>query len=457
MPTFGTSQLRPGLATLGAATMLAAVLGVCSSVSTPLALVVLAGLLLTLFANLFGAVHTAIVLILAGPLVLTQIKFGGLTLDNAVTLAGLLLLVQSMIFQQPGTRNRMRESLGIYLAVLAFVVAFSALANPGDAKLASVLRYLTLALLVYYLANNNAELVKFSLNALQTLLIIGAVSVIVQPFVGWPAPFASKEGVIGAARYGGLFGHPNFAAYPLLLGVLVIILINRHRFGTQIALCTVLMGAAAMTGSRTAVLVFVILLVCIAVRSGQILSRWVLGILVLAVPFAGVATSRFANLVSSGGVDGDNAGGWRITQWQFALDLWRENWLFGVGWGNAQNLLPSNLGVHSAYIEVLAETGVFGFLLFVLAVFYLVVKSASDWRVLTVVLYPVLTGVSDRTLLYPSILCVLVVAVMYFRQFADDGGSRLVNGGANEVRTASTERAQAVGRVGARGRGSCPN
>jgi hypothetical protein len=400
---------------VSSAGLVAAAMGLCVAISLPLTAVICGGLILLMITLYLGAPRTAVVLVLSGPLLLSTIKIGGLTLDNAVTMAGFALLVAAILLQNRKIRGVLTEPVGMYLVVLAFIVAFSALANPGGAKLSSVLRYVTLALLVYHLASHGPKLVAFAMDTLETLLVVGACSIFLQPIVGWPAPFLSKEGVIGAARFGGLFGHPNFAAYPLLLGVLVLVMSKRHALWARFTESVVLISAAMMTGSRTAVVMFVILLLCVAFRRGESFARSLIVVIVAALPFASVATSRFLSIISTGGVAGDNAGGWRLAQWQFALDLWRDNVLFGVGWGNAQNLLPSNLGVHSAYLEVLAETGIVGFILFVFALVSLVRGYRLYPAVLVLVGYTLLTGVSDRTLLYPSVLCVLCVGILFIR------------------------------------------
>jgi O-antigen ligase len=48
--------------------------------------------------------------------------------------------------------------------------------------------------------------------------------------------------------------------------------------------------------------------------------------------------------------------------WRAALDLWWHNPLFGVGYRQHEAYLPLNYSAHNAYLAMLADTGVFGFI-----------------------------------------------------------------------------------------------
>ena len=50
---------------------------------------------------------------------------------------------------------------------------------------------------------------------------------------------------------------------------------------------------------------------------------------------------------------------------QIAMALFLSNPLQGIGWGNTQNLVFVNTNIHNVYAQLLAETGIVGFTVFV--------------------------------------------------------------------------------------------
>jgi O-antigen ligase len=54
----------------------------------------------------------------------------------------------------------------------------------------------------------------------------------------------------------------------------------------------------------------------------------------------------------------------RSTVWSAALDVWMSSPLFGVGFRQHEALLPGALSAHNAYLAMLADTGIVGFLLY---------------------------------------------------------------------------------------------
>lgn len=73
----------------------------------------------------------------------------------------------------------------------------------------------------------------------------------------------------------------------------------------------------------------------------------------------------------------------RTYLWEFALDMFRENPIIGQGWGTyshrlnvtVNTLVVSNQYAHNIYIQLLAETGVIGFLCFTLPMIITLYKS----------------------------------------------------------------------------------
>lgn len=354
---------------------------------------------------------SGVLLTISGPILFSQIPVAGMTADNVVTAVGLLFLAVPVIvhwgrFQWNG--------LATYFLLLILAILLSVVANFGDAKSISLLRYCGLLFLVLYLSRASREFLKFSFNTLITCVSIGAVSIFAQPVTNWPAPYPSKEGLIGSMRYGGLFGHPNFAAYPLLLCALLVLLAPWMRPKLAFILSSTFTAAALMTGSRTALIVYAVLLLWMAFKLRNLAARYtVFGLvaMVAMVPIASIAVSRVLSLVETGGVSGDNAGGWRVQQWDLAISSWQSEPWFGIGWGHSEDILRSNLGVHNSYLEILVETGVVGATLFAIGVLALIKQALRNSSSIVLVFYVLGTAVFDSVAFYPSVLAILVVGM----------------------------------------------
>ncbi len=59
-----------------------------------------------------------------------------------------------------------------------------------------------------------------------------------------------------------------------------------------------------------------------------------------------------------------NSFNWRIAQWAFLIDRWRDAPLLGYGLDTSRFLTPLGSSSHNDYIRFLAEGGIFGFILF---------------------------------------------------------------------------------------------
>ena len=55
--------------------------------------------------------------------------------------------------------------------------------------------------------------------------------------------------------------------------------------------------------------------------------------------------------------------GSRLSYYIEAINLWRENWFVGVGFGSWEDYVPGHKYPHNFFLELLAETGLIGFLI----------------------------------------------------------------------------------------------
>jgi O-antigen ligase len=74
-----------------------------------------------------------------------------------------------------------------------------------------------------------------------------------------------------------------------------------------------------------------------------------------------------------------NSFNWRVAQWTFLVDRWRDEPLLGYGLDTSRFLTPLASYSHNDYIRFLAEEGIFGFFLFLVfigAVFFRLIQLA---------------------------------------------------------------------------------
>jgi len=68
----------------------------------------------------------------------------------------------------------------------------------------------------------------------------------------------------------------------------------------------------------------------------------------------------------------------RVDIWQATIDLWLRHPLFGVGFRQHELFLEGGLPSHNAYLAMLADTGIFGFIVYV---WLLVRSTVASWSI----------------------------------------------------------------------------
>lgn len=338
----------------------------------------------------------AILCLLMGPILLSGFRVGELSLDNYVSLFGLVLGGSALIMFNLGKPQR----LVIFAPVsIAISIAVSGFANEIDSVPEST-RYVSIAVLATL-----ASLPRYSTFAMRVLrfaVLIGAASVIAEKL----SDYSHTKSLFEATdRFGGLMGHPNFGAYLISLVALTILTQKDLRFSTMIELVTLLV-ALLSTGAIAATLTFAALAGIILLTKLS-LKRWLVA--VFALPLVALfGSSLLWRLSGAENLLQVDSFVWRIQHWNFLLGAAEGHRLFGIGWQQSM-LLGSGFAAHSAYIQVIVELGVFGFALIAASWLAFLVMSRGSLALFLPLVFSAIVSITDPALLYPSTLSALVV------------------------------------------------
>jgi O-antigen ligase len=194
-------------------------------------------------------------------------------------------------------------------------------------------------------------------------------------------------------------GHPSaFGSFLFLFICLTLWKLGhaRNRWGWLM-----LLGLAAflmvMTKSLTSLLMFTIFMIALIAPKLDVL-RLIGGILFIVLVFYVFASTEFGHeklnavletpvfnrdldisrtiLLAFG--DGNSAN-WRIAQWVFLIDAWKESPVLGYGLGTSVHITYYQNFAHNDYLRYLAETGIIGFTSFIM---FLVIKMLRLIKIL---------------------------------------------------------------------------
>jgi O-antigen ligase len=397
---------RPHALSVFTAVVLTALLA-CAVVVFPPAIIAAPALVLGVVCVIYP-VHGAFLLIVAGPLLLSSFPVGSLTADNVVTLIGLCLAVLAGLVN--GSVPLTRWSL--FPLCVALAVGLSGLVNDVPAA-AAVIRFVALATLPW-LAQKLLERGFPLRQAILSVLGFGAVSLLLQPITKYPNPYLVEEG-IELIRYGGLFGHPNFASYALALGVIMIAASKRV---TKFDLLYVALAVSAMfvAGSLSALAVLIVVSFILLFRHlRRAVVGMALGFLLFAV--AGTTLTQRLNFLESGAGADTNSLSWRFAQWSEALQFVRGSEWTGIGYQQAILRTNDGLGVHNGFVQTYVELGILGIALLLIGLIATLFSARNPAVVHAAWIYILVTSITDPVFFYPSTLAVVLVvtAESYFR------------------------------------------
>ncbi len=349
----------------------------------------------------------ALALLLAGPILGSEFTVGALTLDNWIVLGGLAFTIVWALRE----RRLPFSSPSLYPLLFGLAILLSGVVDGID-SLPGVVRALGVAVLPGLLVGRGGLGTQAASRIMITVVMLGALSVIAQPITHYLPGYQDGD------RYGGLFGHPNFAACSMSLTMLYLIAMRGPRLWRYLGVI-LLAGAVMLTGSLGAVAALLVGIVVLLIRSLPTM-------VVIAVGIAGVATIAGATLFDR--VDALTLGSgtdslvWRFGQWQSAIALTTPPNLFGIGWQQTEVELPNALPAHSAYVETYVELGVVGCVLVAIGFIVMALRARREILTLAILSYVLIASLTDPILFYPSTLA-LMMTILGIRRGASESVS----------------------------------
>ncbi|MGT2425255.1 O-antigen ligase family protein [Amnibacterium kyonggiense] len=377
-----------------AAVVIALVVAAC--IEPPLAAAVLVIPFIPLYLRHLPV--AALALLTGAPLLLSSFTVGSLTLDNLVTFVG----IASALLWAIQTRRFSLPVLSVFPILIAIAIAISGV-YAGVASVPGVVRFVGLAF-VPALVLSGAVSRQAAERVIYVGLVIGALSVITQPIDPYVAPYIDPQ--TGAQRYGGLMGHPNFAAYAIGLGILY--LLNKGRLRAwQWSLIGLFAVAILMTSSIGALATVAAAALVILFRRGVLRALAVIAAGLIGVVAVGdTLIGRIDAL--TGGNQNLNSVNWRFEQWAQAIAISPEQWFTGIGWQQVPNRIPDGLEAHSAYVEIWVELGLLGSILAVIGALVLLNSAWPRLLPMLLMIVVLISSITDPVIVYPSSLATLL-------------------------------------------------
>ncbi|MER2264453.1 O-antigen ligase family protein [Methylobacterium oxalidis] len=187
------------------------------------------------------------------------------------------------------------------------------------------------------------------------------------------------EDLVQTARLTGIFTSANNAGSAAALGLLLALILRRRlgrwRFDWLAAL--ILAVCLALTNNKGAMIALAFGVICLYVierRSGLRITLAVAASAAAALILSAYGDILLALISRSGSSTEVTSATGRDRIWAAVLELWAKEPIFGYGWGASLSILPNHpalfraaTSAHNLYLEVLFASGLFGYLVFLLA------------------------------------------------------------------------------------------
>lgn len=337
---------------------------------------------------------------------------------KAYSLVYLVSLFIVFIFKQIFVKQRdlKKDMFGALIFILAFVMLISTLTsyNPEGSFRDLVIHFSSIGFLIVIV--NNIENKK-QLNSILTLFVFTAVLVAVYGLYQYKVGIKLDRAWVDVSinpdintRVFSVFGNPNVLAEYLIMSIPISISLfwsTKKLLKKLIFLVSslILIGTLILTFSRGGWLGFAfgLLIFVVLVEKRLLLSLIPAGVLAIFI----MPSSVIHRIATIGNLS-DSSNAYRIKVWDITLDIIRDNWMTGVGFGYIpfretfiKYIRTMNVyHAHNMYLETLAEMGIGGFLVFIAFIFIIykyaiITLMKNNDRYLKIITAGLLAGLSS--------------------------------------------------------------
>jgi O-antigen ligase len=315
------------------------------------------------------------------------------------------------------SKNSQPTLLIFFLAIYSLVNSFI-----NEVSITGFARITLIAILALYFNRLNYDVTNRALRYVITAQTLMCMSVFANRI---PRKNIGIDPISGLQTYPNLVGHPNYLAYMAAFNaILFLILYSRKQIwktsGFILNLLCIIYAQSRSALIATLLSFAYIFLASIRksytkLNEIQPKSNFIVlvSIMVVGVYSSSLASERFIQFIQSGGFSGANSFGWRLLQWNTAIEVLKENLIFGVGWQNSQNFLLGGLKAHNSFIQVALELGLIGLALYLLIFYRFTVSLLRASNGLPFFLILMIASVVDAGLFYPSIAINLLLVTKF--------------------------------------------
>ena len=310
-----------------------------------------------------------------------------------ITLLNLILLVYLV------KKIKIKKSFSNYYALFIFIFAFIlGVIRTNHFEYYLFIGYLTAVLV---LLNNNLNIYDSIWSILGKISLFEAIGVFIQrlfpklyySLISMVLPSSvvfSIENRLVEGYYTGFTREVSYTMFLIVIGLGIYLFdilkkdtdVDELKYKVKKYLkLVILFGALFISGKKAALLVFLIVVFAIQFIKSKAPFKLVKYVLIgfggliflyLTFPIWSKINSlsrivELLNFIKDKNVIGITNG--RILIYQNAIDLWKGNKLFGIGWGNFKYMVNDTLwysgfDVHNCYLQILCETGLIGATIF---------------------------------------------------------------------------------------------